>query len=98
MFYYIASNIQNAQYSFLKFVYYWHCILLAILLLLNHQITQSTYERKVNKMTERRLKDYKGNEVWKCTDDNGETFYMYNTPDGDNINVYKSLQELKKDN
>lgn len=49
-------------------------------------------------MTERRLKDYKGNEVWKCMDENGEIFYMYNTPEGDNINVYKSLQELKKDN
>ena len=49
-------------------------------------------------MIERRLKDYKENKVWKCVDDNGDVFYMYNTPDGDNINVYKSLQDLKSDN
>jgi len=49
-------------------------------------------------MTERRLKDYKGNQVWKCTDENGEVFYMYNDQDDNNINVYKSLEALKKDN
>jgi len=49
-------------------------------------------------MEERRLKDYKGNQVWKCTDENGEIFYMYNTQDGDLINVYTSLKALKEDN
>lgn len=49
-------------------------------------------------MDEKRLKDYNRNQVWKCTDENGDIFYMYNTQEGDNINVYKSLQELKKDN
>ncbi len=49
-------------------------------------------------MTERRLKDYKGNQVWKCTDEKGEVFYMYNTQDGDLINVYKTLEQLKKEN
>lgn len=50
------------------------------------------------KMEERRLKDYKGNQVWKCKDEKGDIFYMYNTQDGDCINVYKSLKDLRKDN
>lgn len=50
------------------------------------------------KMEERRLKDYKGNQVWKCKDQKGDIFYMYNTQDGDCINVYKSLKDLRKDN
>lgn len=45
-----------------------------------------------------RLKDYKGNQIWKCVDEYGEIFYMYNTQDGDNINVYRTLTALKKDN
>lgn len=49
-------------------------------------------------MEERRLKDYKGNQVWKCKDEKGDIFYMYNTQDGDCINVYKSLKDLRKDN
>lgn len=49
------------------------------------------------KYKETRLKDYKGNQVWKVVEGK-ETFYMLNTKDGDNINVYKSLNELKKDN
>lgn len=49
-------------------------------------------------MTEKRLKDYKGNQVWKCTDDNKEVFYMYCDQDDNCINVYKTLAELKKDN
>lgn len=47
---------------------------------------------------ERRLKDYKGYQVWKCTDDSGkekEVFYMLNTQDGDNVNVFRTLAELK---
>jgi hypothetical protein len=49
-------------------------------------------------MTERRLKDYKGNKVWKCVDENKEVFYMYTTQDDDIINVYKTLEDLKGDN
>lgn len=50
-------------------------------------------------MIEKRLKDWNGNHVWKCTDEfTNETFYMYNTPDGDNINVYPTLNALKSDN
>lgn len=51
------------------------------------------------KTIETRLKDCKGHQVWKMTDDYGkikEVVYMLQTPDGDNLNCFKTLKELKK--
>lgn len=49
---------------------------------------------------EKRLKDYKGCQVHKVIDNKGtrneEVTYMLNTQDGDNINCFTSLAELKK--
>lgn len=49
---------------------------------------------------ERRLKDYKGYQVWKVIDNKGlhdeTTTYMLNDQDGDNINCFASLAGLKK--
>lgn len=49
---------------------------------------------------EKRLKDYKGCQVYKITDNKGthnETItYMLNNQDGDNINYFTSLAALKK--
>lgn len=49
---------------------------------------------------EKRLKDYKGYQVWKVTDNKGlhdeEITYMLNDQNGDNINCFTSLADLKK--
>lgn len=49
---------------------------------------------------EKRLKDYKGYQVWKITDNKGtrneKITYMLNNQDGDNINCFSSLTALKK--
>lgn len=49
---------------------------------------------------EKRLKDYKGYQVWKITDNKGthnETItYMLNDQDGDNVDCFNSLSALKK--
>lgn len=48
--------------------------------------------------TEKRLKDYMGYQVWKCTDEDGEIYYMLCDKEGnDAINVYTTLEALKKD-
>lgn len=49
---------------------------------------------------EKRLKDYKGFEVWKVTDNKGLrneiTTYMLNDSEGNNINCFSTLKELKQ--
>lgn len=49
---------------------------------------------------EKRLKDYKGYQVYKITDNKGThnetTTYMLNDQDGDNIDCFTSLAALKK--
>ena len=49
---------------------------------------------------EKRLKDYKGFEVWKVTDNKGtskeEVTYMLNDSDGNNINCFQALKDLKQ--
>lgn len=49
---------------------------------------------------EKRLKDYKGYQVWKVTDNKGlhdeEITYMLNDQNDDNINCFTSLADLKK--
>ena len=49
---------------------------------------------------EKRLKDYKGYQVWKITDNKGlrseEITYMLNDQDGNNVNCFTSLTALKK--
>lgn len=49
---------------------------------------------------EKRLKDYKGFQVWKITDNKGmknETItYMLNDSEENNINCFGTLAELKK--
>ena len=49
---------------------------------------------------EKRLKDYKGFQVYKITDNKGThneiTTYMLNNQDGDNIDCFTSLATLKK--
>lgn len=49
---------------------------------------------------EKRLKDYKGFEVWKITDNKGtrkeEVTYMLNDSEGNNINCFQTLKELKQ--
>lgn len=49
---------------------------------------------------EKRLKDYKGCQVYKIIDNKGrsseKTTYMLNDYDGNNMNCFSSLQELKK--
>ena len=49
---------------------------------------------------EKRLKDYKGYQVWKVTDNKGlhdeEITYMLNDQNDDNINRFTSLADLKK--
>ena len=49
---------------------------------------------------EKRLKDYKGFEVWKVTDNKGtrkeEVTYMLNDSEGNNINCFQTLKELKQ--
>ena len=49
---------------------------------------------------EKRLKDYKGFEVWKVTDNKGTskeyTIYMLNDIDGNNIDCFKNLKDLKQ--
>lgn len=48
--------------------------------------------------TEKRLKDYMGYQVWKCRDEYGEIYYMLCDQEGnDAINVYTTLEALKKD-
>lgn len=46
---------------------------------------------------ERRLNDYKGNKVLKVEEPR-ETYYIYTTQEDDLINVYRSLEALKRDN
>lgn len=43
---------------------------------------------------ERRLRDYKGYQVYKIIDNT--TTYMLNDQNGDNVNCFTSLAELKK--
>lgn len=49
---------------------------------------------------EKRLKDINEMQVWKMIKNKGtsrkEIYYMLNTQDGDNINVFETLAELKK--
>lgn len=49
---------------------------------------------------EKRLKDYKGYQVYKVIDNKGcrneETTYMLNDQEGNNINCFTSLASLKK--
>lgn len=49
---------------------------------------------------EKRLKDYKGYQVWKITDNKGtrneKTTYMLNDYDDNNINCFATLAELKR--
>ena len=49
---------------------------------------------------EKRLKDYKGFEVWKITDNKGtskeEVVYMLNDSEGNNIDCFQTLKELKQ--
>ena len=49
---------------------------------------------------EKRLKDYRGFEVWKVTDNKGlrneATTYMLNDSEGNNINCFKTLKDLKQ--
>lgn len=49
---------------------------------------------------EKRLKDYKGYQVYKITDNKGTrketTTYMLNDQDGNNINCFTNLAALKK--
>lgn len=49
---------------------------------------------------EKRLKDYKGFQVWKITDNyklkSEKTIYMLNDNNDDNINCFSSLSDLKK--
>lgn len=61
------------------------------------------YHRKGHDMgetIEKRLKDYKGYQVSKIIDNKGlkdeKITYMLDTQDGDNINCFTSLKELKK--
>lgn len=53
----------------------------------------------MGKTVERRLKDYKGFQVWKVTENKGchneKTTYWANTHDGDNYNVFPTLARLK---
>lgn len=49
-------------------------------------------------ISEKRLKDYMGYQVWKCRDEDGEIYYMLCDQDDNCVNVYKTLEELKKDN
>ena len=48
---------------------------------------------------EKRLKDYKGFEVWKITDNKGtskeEVVYMLNDSDGNNSDCFQTLKGLK---
>lgn len=56
--------------------------------------------KNIGETIEKRLKNYKGYQVWKVTDNKGlqsETVtYMLNDPDGNNLNCFSSLSELKK--
>lgn len=49
---------------------------------------------------EKRLKDYKGYQVWKVVDDKGmrneTTTYMLNDGEGNNIGCFATLAELKR--
>ena len=49
---------------------------------------------------EKRLKDYKGFEVWKVIDDKEtrkeKVTYMLNDSEGNNINCFQTLKELKQ--
>ena len=55
---------------------------------------------KMIETIEKRLKDYKGFEVWKVTDNKGTskeyTTYMLNDIDGNNIDCFKNLKDLKQ--
>ena len=49
---------------------------------------------------EKRLKDYNGLQVWKITDNKGtskeEITYMLNDYEGNNIDCFNNLKELKQ--
>lgn len=55
---------------------------------------------EMNETIEKRLKDYKGYQVYKITDNkstrNEKTTYMLNDQDGNNIDCFASLAALKK--
>ena len=55
---------------------------------------------RMGETVEKRLKDYKGFEVWKVTDNKAtskeEVTYMLNDSEGNNINCFKTLNELKQ--
>lgn len=57
-------------------------------------------EIKDPRTVERRLKDYKEYQVWKVRDasSNWEYRYLLCDSEGEIINEYKSLKELKDDN
>ena len=54
----------------------------------------------MNETIEKRLKDYKGYQVYKIIDNKGAhnetTTYMLNDQDGNNIDCFPKLAELKK--
>lgn len=56
--------------------------------------------KNIGETVEKRMKDYKGYEVWKVTDNKGlkseTTTYMLNDYDGNNLNCFSSLSVLKK--
>lgn len=49
---------------------------------------------------EKRLKDYRGFQVWKVTDNKGlkseKVTYLLNDNDDNNINCFSTLKELKQ--
>ena len=49
-------------------------------------------------ISEKRLNDYRGNQVWKFKEDNGDIYYFYQDQEGNVIDVYSTLEKLKKDN
>lgn len=49
-------------------------------------------------ISEKRLNDYRGNQVWKFKEDNGDIYYFYQDQEGKVIDVYRTLEKLKKDN
>ena len=56
--------------------------------------------KNIGETVEKRLKDYKGYQVWKITDNKGLTSetitYMLNDHDGNNVICFSNLLELKK--
>ena len=54
----------------------------------------------IGETIEKRLKDYKGYQVWKVTDNKGlsseKITYMLNDQDGNNVNCFSSMTALRK--